>query len=74
MAIFAATSGALLWAHVETGRPRRLMIYSHFPEAAGIGFDVRNGRRRFLESPFEWEYAARLLRGEAPAPFRAPSF
>ena len=58
----------------ESGRPRRLMIYSHFPAAAGIGFDVRNGRRRFIESPFEWEYAARLLRGEAPAPFRAPPF
>ena len=56
----------------ESGRPRRLMIYSHFPEAAGIGFDVRNGRRRFLESPFEWEYAARLLRGEAAPAFQAP--
>jgi hypothetical protein len=49
------------------------MIYSHFPQAAGLGFDVRNGRRRFLESPFEWEYAARLLRGEAAATFQAPS-
>lgn len=78
-----APAGSLMLFHVllvhssrsnRSGRPRRLMIYSHFPQAAGIGFDVRNGRRRFTESPFEWEYAARLLRGEAAAPFQAPSF
>ena len=78
-----APAGSVMLFHVllvhssrsnRSGRPRRLMIYSHFPQAAGIGFDVRNGRRRFLESPFEWEYAARLLRGEAAAPFQAPRF
>ena len=78
-----APAGSVMLFHVllvhssrknDSGRPRRLMIYSHFPQAAGIGFDVRNGRRRFLESPFEWEYAARLLRGEAAAPFQAPRF
>ena len=57
----------------SSGRPRRLMIYSHFPQSAGLGFDVRNGRRRFIESPFEWEYAARLQRGEAAATFQAPT-
>lgn len=76
-----APAGSVMLFHVllvhnsrsnHSGRPRRLMIYSHFPQAAGIGFDVRNGRRRFLESPFEWEYAARLLRGETAAAFRAP--
>ena len=78
-----APAGSVMLFHVllvhnsrsnASGRPRRLMIYSHFPQAAGIGFDVRNGRRRFIESPFEWEYAARLLRGEAAAPFRVPGF
>ena len=78
-----APAGSVMLFHVllvhnsrsnGSGRPRRLMIYSHFPQAAGIGFDVRNGRRRFLESPFEWEYAARLLRGEAAAPFQAARF
>ena len=77
-----APAGSVMLFHVllvhnsrsnGSGRPRRLMIYSHFPQAAGLGFDVRNGRRRFLESPFEWEYAARLLRGEAAATFQAPS-
>lgn len=78
-----APAGSVMLFHVllvhssrsnRSGRPRRLMIYSHFPQAAGIGFDVRNGRQRFTESPFEWEYAARLLRGEAAAPFHAPRF
>jgi ectoine hydroxylase-related dioxygenase (phytanoyl-CoA dioxygenase family) len=78
-----APAGSVMLFHVllvhnsrgnGSGRPRRLMIYSHFPEAAGIGFDVRNGRTRFLESPFEWEFAARVLRGEAAASFQAPRF
>lgn len=78
-----APAGSVMLFHVllvhcsrsnRSGRPRRLMIYSHFPQSAGIGFDVRNGRRRFTESPFEWEYAARLLRGAAAAPFHAPRF
>ena len=76
-----APAGSVMLFHVllvhnsrvnGSGRPRRLMIYSHFPKAAGIGFDVRNGRRRFIESPFEWEYAARVLRGETAAGFQAP--
>ena len=53
--------------------PRRLMIYSHFPQSAGISFDARNGRRRLIESPYEWEYAARRLDGTAAAPFQAPA-
>ena len=78
-----APAGSVMLFHVllvhnsrvnASGRPRRLMIYSHFPAAAGIGFDVRNGRTRFRESPHEWEFAARLLRGDAAAPFQAPRF
>ncbi|MCB0062905.1 MAG: phytanoyl-CoA dioxygenase family protein [Caldilineaceae bacterium] len=40
----------------SSGRPRRLMIYSHYPEQAQMGFDVRNGPTRLRESPYEWEY------------------
>ena len=78
-----APAGSVMLFHVllvhnsrsnTSGRPRRVMIYSHFPESAGIGFDIRNSRRRFIESPFEWEYAARMQRGEAAAPFQAPTF
>ena len=40
----------------RSGKPRRVMIYSHFPKAAGIGFDIRNGPNRLRESPWEWRY------------------
>ena len=40
----------------ESGKPRRVVIYSHFPKAAGIGFDIRNGPNRLRESPWEWRY------------------
>jgi len=33
-----------------------MMIYSHYPKAAGTGFDVRNGPNRLRESPWEWRY------------------
>ena len=47
-----------------SGKPRRLMIYSHFPESANMGFDVRNGPTRFRESPYEWAYQRMKERGE----------
>ncbi len=40
----------------RSGQPRRLMIFSHFPKTAGIGFDIRNGPNRLRESPWEWRY------------------
>ena len=39
-----------------SGKPRRLMIYSHYPKAADLGHDVRNGPSRLQESPYEMEY------------------
>ena len=40
----------------RSGQPRRMMIFSHFPKAADIGFDIRNGPNRLRESPWEWRY------------------
>ena len=40
----------------QTSEPRRLMIYSHYPKAADMGIDIRNGPNRLRESPWEWEY------------------
>ena len=40
----------------DSGEPRRMMIYSHFPKAAALGFDIRNGPNRLRESPWEWRY------------------
>jgi len=39
-----------------SGKPRRLMIYSHYPKAAQMGHDVRNGPGRLRESPHEMAY------------------
>ncbi len=39
-----------------TSDPRRLLIFSHFPKAAAIPFDIRNGPNRLRESPWEWRY------------------
>lgn len=47
-----------------SGKPRRLMIYSHFPESANMGFDVRNGPTRLHESPYEWAYQRMKEKGE----------
>jgi len=46
-----------------SGNPRRLMIYSHYPEAADMGHDVRNGPGRLRESPWEIEYLRNQLAG-----------
>jgi ectoine hydroxylase-related dioxygenase (phytanoyl-CoA dioxygenase family) len=56
----------------ETNDPRRLMIYSHYPEEADMGVDVRNGPARLRESPWEWEYQRKKDRGEFEDRFEAP--
>ena len=40
----------------QTDAPRRIMIYSHYPQVADMGIDIRNGPNRLRESPWEWEY------------------
>ena len=57
-----------------SGRPRRIMIYSHYPESFGIPFDVRNGPKRLRESPWEREYLRMRERGEYGDRFRAPVY
>ena len=57
-----------------SGKPRRLMIYSHYPKAANMGTDVRNGPTRLRESPYEWEYIRKRDRGEIKDTFTAPNF
>jgi len=44
-----------------SGKARRLMIYSHYPQKANMGFDQRNGRTRLNESPHEIEYLRNKL-------------
>ena len=54
-----------------SGRPRRVMIYSHYPAGANMGHDVRNGPNRLREAPWEWEY----IRTRPPVgSFHAPQF
>jgi hypothetical protein len=57
-----------------SGKPRRLMIYSHYPKAADMGIDIRNGPGRLRESPYEWEYIRKRDRGEITDTFKAPRF
>ncbi len=52
-------------------KPRRMMIYSHYPASAKMGVDVRNGPTRLREAPYEWEYTRMKLRGEEDDVFRA---
>ena len=47
-----------------SGKPRRLMIYSHYPKAADMGFDVRNGPGRLRTAPLLWEYTRAKMRGD----------
>jgi len=47
-----------------SGKPRRLMIYSHYPKAADMGNDVRNGPGRLRESPYEMEYLRQKIQGD----------
>ncbi len=39
-----------------SGRPRRMMIYSHCPRGAAMPPDARNGLHRRLEGPWERQY------------------
>ncbi len=57
-----------------SGRPRRLMIYSHCPASANMPFDVRNGPSRLRESPYESEYMRAVTRGDFKNPFAAPTY
>lgn len=57
-----------------SGKPRRLMIYSHYPEAANMGIDVRNGPTRLRESPYELAYLRAKGEGKFEDVFRAPVF
>ena len=74
-----AGAGAVMFFHSRlvhtsgpnrSGAPRRLMIFSHFPEAAGLGFDIRNGPIRLRESPWEWRYQRQRDGGEYVDAFR----
>ncbi len=50
--------------------PRRMMIYSHYPKAAALGYDIRNGPNRLRESPWEWRYQRLKAQGAFADPFR----
>lgn len=78
-----APAGSFMIFHVLTvhssrsntsGRPRRLMIYSHSPESADMPFDVRNGPARLRESPYEREYLRARVQGEYQDTFQAPVY
>ena len=55
-----------------SGVPRRLMIYSHFLQRAGIPHDLRNGPTRLREAPWEWQYLRKRVQGKVQPTFRAP--
>jgi len=60
----------------ESGAPRRMMIYSHYPDdpqTAAMGYDVRNGPTRLGESPWEWRYQRLKANGDFVDSFAAPS-
>ncbi len=57
-----------------SGRPRRLMIYSHHPESFHIPIDVRNGPSRLRESPYERQYMRARERGDFHDSFHAPTY
>ena len=57
-----------------SGRPRRLMIYSHYPTRFNLGKDIRNGSRRLIESPYEIDYLRAKAGGRTKELFSAPIF
>tara|TARA_Y100000758_G_scaffold64532_1_gene41846 strand:- start:1629 stop:2453 length:825 start_codon:yes stop_codon:yes gene_type:complete len=74
-----APAGSVMFFHsqlIHTSTPnttsgsRRMMIYSHYPAAARMGIDVRNGPNRLRESPWEWEYRRRRDAGRYVDAFR----
>jgi ectoine hydroxylase-related dioxygenase (phytanoyl-CoA dioxygenase family) len=56
----------------SSGRPRRIMIYSHYPDRVDMGHDVRNGPTRVREQPYEQQYREMVARGEFAPVFAAP--
>ena len=74
-----APAGSVMFFHsqlIHTSAPnttngsRRMMIYSHYPAAADMGIDVRNGPNRLRESPWEWEYLRQREAGHYVDNFR----
>ncbi|MDA0323938.1 MAG: phytanoyl-CoA dioxygenase family protein [Verrucomicrobia bacterium] len=57
-----------------SGRPRRIMIYSHYPKSFNMPWDARNGRNRLRESPWEREYMRMKERGDYTDTFHAPVY
>lgn len=57
-----------------SGRPRRLMIYSHYPESFKMPMDIRNGPGRLREAPWERQYMRMKMRGEYEDCFKAPTY
>ena len=57
----------------DSGAPRRMMIYSHYPKSADLGFDIRNGPNRLHESPWEWRYQRMKATGAFVDSFRVGS-
>jgi len=59
--------------HNDSGRPRRLLLYSHYPEGEYEGyFDQRNAPIRYEESAWESEYRRMMWAGEFEDRFEAP--
>ena len=54
----------------RSAKPRRLMIYSHYPKRADKGIDVRNGPTRLRESPHEFNYVRAMLENRFERPLR----
>lgn len=62
----------------NTDKPRRLMIYSHYPgsigQERGIVEDERNAPIRRRESPYEWQYQEQKDRGRFEDKFQPPEY
>ncbi|MCL6633648.1 MAG: phytanoyl-CoA dioxygenase family protein [Alicyclobacillus herbarius] len=58
----------------STPRPRRMLIYSHYPSRVNLGLDIRNGPARLRESPWEHEYLRMKMSGEYADRFKAPVY
>jgi phytanoyl-CoA hydroxylase len=57
----------------ETNKPRRLLIYSHYPSRYNMGHDVRNGPTREQERPFEQQYLQMVKSGAYTDQFKLSS-
>jgi ectoine hydroxylase-related dioxygenase (phytanoyl-CoA dioxygenase family) len=55
----------------RSGRPRRIMIYSHYPDRVDMGHDVRNGPTRLREQPYEQQYREMVAQGQFTPTFVA---